>query len=443
MPERNAIPISPAQKWLLDRSFARPAAYAFSAWLRCGEPLDSNALSEAWQAVVDHHDALRIRFSQQNGEVLQHVCEPGEKVSPAFIDCRNDDAGQALIELQSHAERISNEAELFNSTLPRLLCAKTSCLGDLLFIFIPHVVTDRYSSRIVIEDLGIAYRAATSLSPIALPQTTASFAQWIAMLIADANSAPLQAECDALLGLPWHQAQTLPLDFQRGENSYANARDLQITLSPSETKSLLELSRVLGIPAALIFVAALVSTIGEWSTSDSVLLDMTALGRDDPTNQYALHRSTGYFSTIHPVVICHSKQRLDSQRIREVDHGLQTAPARGIRYGVLRYLHPNQAIRTKIDQLPRPQIKFNYHGSQPLCDPSWFFQPAQIPLPRTLHADDRRRYLFNIEVMLERGCFTILWKYSAAMHRAETIDGLAENFRSNLQRCLLAEASTT
>ena len=64
------IPIIPNQLWLLERGFEKPAAYAFSAWLRSNDVIDGIALSKAWKAIHWHHEALRICF--QDGDRISH-----------------------------------------------------------------------------------------------------------------------------------------------------------------------------------------------------------------------------------------------------------------------------------------------------------------------------------------------------------------------------------
>ena len=147
----------------------------------------------------------------------------------------------------------------------------------------------------------------------------------------------------------------------------------------------------------------------------------------------ALHRSVGYFSTIHPVILEDSGEFIDEEVIRTVDRRLRSAPGRGALFGLMRYLLPQSGLRDQLAVLPMPEIKFNYHGLQPLCGVSCPFQLTGIPAPLALKPEDRRRYLLNLEIFYDQGHLRTSWKYASAVYEEHNIRELAEIYLTTLR----------
>ena len=427
--------LTPNQQWLLDRSFGNPASYAFSAWLRIPEPIDADSLSLAWQATVDHHEALRIVFHNTGMEVLQSVQPVGSPAHVQHVDLRRCPLEQLNSELQTQAQAISRRAVLFDAMLPQLLFLRMPDEKDLLFLFIPHIITDEYSARIVIEDLGNSYLAAKKGRPVVLPATTLSFSQWATHLAACAGDQDLSREVDRFCLLPWQDVSSVPRDFPGGANEYSQAMDMRVGLSSLETQQLHQTCRSLRLSLASLLTAALVNSVAEWAGVETVMLDVTSAGRDPIFGSAPMHRSVGYFSTIHPVILKRSPGPLDAAAIHDMHCRLQSAPLRGALHGVGRYLHPESSIRRRLAELPRPEIKLNYHGLPPLCSRSSPFQPAGIFVPHTLGPTDKRQYLLNLEIMHYEGCLVTAWKYPGAICRHQTTERLVEKYLEHLRCC--------
>ncbi|HEU0052501.1 MAG TPA: amino acid adenylation domain-containing protein, partial [Longimicrobium sp.] len=75
-------PLTPAQRWLLERELPHPAHWNMAIALEARAPLDPAALERAATAVLAHHDALRTRFERGAGGWTATVAEPG----PAAVD---------------------------------------------------------------------------------------------------------------------------------------------------------------------------------------------------------------------------------------------------------------------------------------------------------------------------------------------------------------------
>lgn len=433
--QNDGIPLTPSQHWLLDRNFENPASYAFSAWLRSDQSINMEVLSQAWQAVVDHHDALRIHFDKNGDRIRQIVEAAGTSTQLEFKDLRQLSQLRLTEEIDASAQTLVTNAELFNTPLPRLLCLHVPDNRDLLFIFIPHIITDEYSARIIIDDLATVYGAIQRGNAVQLPVATTSFSQWASQLQNFARNSEVRYQVDALCRLPWQQYQQLPRDIAHGSNTYAQASDLRLVLSEADTEQLLQLGCLTQIPVASVFAGALAQVVGLWAGTEYVLMDMTTAGRDLLFESGPLHHSVGYFSTIHPVLLKSTTEWPNIEAIRQVDVCLRSAAGRGALYGLMRYLNPEAAMRQRLGSLPTAEIKFNYPGLQPLCQDGGPFHPAGISAPNALKPTDIRQYLLNLEIMYYQKQFVTAWKYPAGIYRKETIEELAQGYLDNLRGC--------
>ncbi|MEO1236724.1 MAG: amino acid adenylation domain-containing protein, partial [Planctomycetota bacterium] len=358
------IPLVPSQRWLFDRRFKRPAAYAFHTWLRAEGTIDPDAIRQAWRAVVNHHEGLRLTFDTsdqgwtprlrpadplgaQPPEAESSGVEPLD-IQVAEVDLRSGLSDDLNRRLDAIIEQVSCEIDMSRGPLPRLVLVRTPSEvpsdsvdsrafgnpggdtpgdrtfgvetsgggGDLLLLFIPHVISDEYSARVVIADLDAAYRAATAGRAISLPPASLPFTAWARGLRDAAGRPELIREAEALCALPWDRVRPLPQDHRvtsesvqspptrlNGDgNVYAAATDLHTALIETDSRRLLDRSRELGLTVEAFLVEALGSCLADWTDSDAVLLAMTGNGRERVFDLPSVHRSVGYFSVIYPIL---------------------------------------------------------------------------------------------------------------------------------------------
>ncbi|PMB22058.1 hypothetical protein CEN45_13165, partial [Fischerella thermalis CCMEE 5198] len=115
------------------------------------------------------------------------------------------------------------------------------------------------------------------------------------------------------------------------------------------------------------------------------------------------------------------------ERLREI-------PQKGISYGLLRYLNPNQQISQTLQALPQSAISFNYLGQLDLfTSQGWILGLAKEPTGLSSHPLNQRRYVLNINAWIAQSQLQIQWRYSRNLHDTTTIENLAQQFIKTLQ----------
>ncbi|PHM66698.1 Amino acid adenylation [Xenorhabdus stockiae] len=215
------LPLSFAQQRLWFLCQFEPAAslaYHLPVILRLSGQLDRHALSASLDRLVERHESLRTRFVSVEGKPCQHI-------DPADIGCTLSYHDLSQLSPVLHTERITEfidtEAQTpFDFTQERLIRGQLLRLSDkehILLLTLHHIITDGWSTGVLVRELGNFYRAALdghdiSLSP--LPVQYADYAVWLHEQ-AQENSLAKQRDfwCEQLRDAP--PLLTLPIDRPR------------------------------------------------------------------------------------------------------------------------------------------------------------------------------------------------------------------------------------
>ncbi|AWV00339.1 non-ribosomal peptide synthetase [Burkholderia sp. JP2-270] len=182
-PRSDRVPASFAQTrlWLHARLIDAPDAYHITERLALTGALDAHALRLACDALIARHEALRTTFDEAQDGVAQTIH------APLRCPWRETDL-QALPDAQrtARAEAVAtaDEAEPFDLGTPPLLRAhlvRFDATHHWLALTVHHIVSDGWSSGVMLEELAAFYRAYASDKPVPLaplPIQYADYALW-------------------------------------------------------------------------------------------------------------------------------------------------------------------------------------------------------------------------------------------------------------------------
>jgi amino acid adenylation domain-containing protein len=149
-------PLSYGQRglWYLQQSSTDSGLYNLASAMRLNSGLKIDALREAFQSVIEQHEALRSTFHVVDGDVVQRVA----KQMTISID-EEDASRYSEVELQ---EVLGAEAyrgfELQAGPLVRVRVFRRGASGkDVLLVVVHHLVADFWSLALLVEQLGKSY----------------------------------------------------------------------------------------------------------------------------------------------------------------------------------------------------------------------------------------------------------------------------------------------
>jgi amino acid adenylation domain-containing protein/non-ribosomal peptide synthase protein (TIGR01720 family) len=382
-----AMPPTPIICWFLE-SGGTLNRFSQSIVLQVPASLERQHLVSALQTILDHHDALRLRFTgaerrreewrleiQAQGAVRAESCLYTIDIAGLDDDARNQKIAE---EAQVAARRLSAESGIMLQAV--WFDAGRSSSGRLL-LTIHHLAVDGVSWRILLPDLTAAYAAIAAGSSPALEPSLVSFRGWAERLNREAVNPERVRELFFWTGMLKDAQELVPgQQLVRSRDTVRNAHQIALTLSPKVTAPLL--NRVAGAFHARIndvLLTGLVLSILKWRKNSgdgtSVLIDMEGHGRESIFDGIDLSRTVGFFTTIFPVHLDPGNLDLEEawtggealgRALKSIKEQLRSIPDNGIGYGLLRYLNPETA--PVLSRLPKSQIDFNYLGRFPVAE---------------------------------------------------------------------------
>lgn len=239
---------TPIQNWLTEQNLNSPGHYNQSFHFKTATPLDPKTLEQSLIKIVNHHDALRLTFANNQ---------------------------------QTYGPEITSLAPSENFDLTSGCLLHYTLKGTQLFIAIHHLAMDGVSWRILLEDIETAYTGQPLL------EKTASFADWSHAL----QQYKVPAEARAF----WNKipsAKKPPVTLEQDTRTHT------ATLTQEETTRLLrEVPAAHGVRIHDILLTALAQTF-----DDTRVIDTEGHGREHIiAPDLDTSRTIGWFTSIFPV----------------------------------------------------------------------------------------------------------------------------------------------
>ncbi|MCQ3026240.1 amino acid adenylation domain-containing protein [Pseudomonas tremae] len=430
-----SLPLLPIQARFFEMGIPERQHWNQALMLKPLQTLDAIHLQAALTALIEQHDALRLGFTQQNG---QWQATFGALNTRDVLWTHTLDSVERLSELADEAQR---SLDLKNGPLLRAVLIDLPQGEQRLLLVIHHVAVDGVSWRVLLEDLQQAYVAIVVGRPLSLPAKTSSLKSWAEHLQAYAQSPALEQELGYWQAQLQEVSDALPCDYSHGGQQQKHALSVVTQLNGELTRQLLQ-----DAPAAYrtqindLLLTALARVVSRWTAQPHALIRLEGHGREDLFDTLDITRTVGWFSNLYPARL--TPQATLAESIMTIKEQLRAVPDKGIGYGALRYLGSESARRT-LQVLPQGSIVFNYLGQfdgsfdaqgalfTPSADSSGASQSADAPLAAPL----------SINGQVYGGQLRLSWTFSGAVFERDTVQRLADEYAVELQQ-LIAHCTT-
>ncbi|WP_145003791.1 non-ribosomal peptide synthetase [Pseudomonas oryzihabitans] len=418
-PAAGEAALAAVQQWFFEQEIPNRQHWNQSLLLQARQPLDAERLEQALVRLLMHHDALRLRFRQEDG--IWRQAYAGQAENPLWR--RQADSTETLLALCEEAQR---SLDLEQGPLLRALLVEMADGSQRLLLAIHHLVVDGVSWRILLEDMQRLY---TNIDADLGPRSSSyqAWTQW-----------QRQQASERLDELAYWQAQlrdapgSLPCENPQGalENRYEHK--LSLILDAERTRRLLQ-----DAPAAYrtqvndLLLTALARVICRWSGEASVLVQMEGHGREEVFEDIDLSRTVGWFTSLFP--LCLTPAADVGESLKAIKEQLRGVPDKGIGYGLLRHLGGSEAAAT-LAALPQPRITFNYLGQfdrqfddtallTPAAESAGAAQDPGAPLANWL----------SVEGQVYGGELSLHWGFSREMFAETTVQRLVDDYARELE----------
>jgi amino acid adenylation domain-containing protein len=270
------LPLSHAQEqlWFLHQLLPSSSAYNVAARVDFPGPVDRDLLQQSLDAVVARHEVLRTTFRSVRG-VPQAVL-----VAPQQFELPFERVGT---EADVAAVAAREAAVPFDIAVGPLLRARLLGLGEqrhVLVLTMHHIVTDGWSFRVLLRDLGLVYQALEGgkAAPLTeLPIQYSDYAQWQREQLRGASF-------DAHLEY-WRKnlADALPLELDtdrpRSKTPTFRGARTHFELGRECATALRSLCRAKNVTLSVPLVAAFATVLARYSGQDDVVIGTLTANR--------------------------------------------------------------------------------------------------------------------------------------------------------------------
>jgi amino acid adenylation domain-containing protein/non-ribosomal peptide synthase protein (TIGR01720 family) len=457
------VALTPIQHWFFEQDQPERHHHNQALLLEVKQGMDLSLLERAVGHVLEHHDALRLRFVQDPAG-WQQFNAGQEAIEGTFVKVDLSLVGQAALPVQQARDRqgclsyeqvdLAGVAEAEQCRAVEEEAAKLQAglhltdgpvarvaFFDLgpgkpgrLLVILHQLVADTMSLRLVLEDLLMAYQQLRRGQDVQLPPKTTSFQQWAQRLVAQSRSEDVQAAMAYWTDPLRAEMGRLPVDQAAGENTRESADTVVVTFGEEETKALLdEVNEAYRTETSDLLLTALLQAMEGWTGQSALLVDLETEGREEG-DDVDLGRTVGWFATRYPVRLDVGQAPGPGQALTTIKEQLRQVPKGSLGYGLLRYLNGDEAVVGQLRALPAAEIAFRFLGAVkeqlPKVGP---LAPASEWPGTTQSQRGKRAHLLEVCCRIAGGQLHAEFTYSANVHDRATIENLAEDFAESLQ----------
>ncbi|BAY48981.1 nonribosomal protein synthetase [Scytonema sp. HK-05] len=293
--ESNTFPLSFAQQrlWFFKQLEPDSSAYNIPATVRLSGLLNLAALEKSIDEVVRRHEALRTTFTLVDGQPVQ-VIHPASRFTLPVVDLQSlNETEQNVETLRLATAEAQRCFDLEKGPLLRVILLQMRKTEYVLLFTMHHIVSDAWSTGLLIRELVLLYKAFSTgqSSPLPeLPIQYADFAVW--------QRHWLQGEIRESQLFYWKQQLSgelpvlqLPTDYSRPITpTYRGSRQF-LTLSKSLTEKLKDLSHRENVTLFMTLLAAFQTLLYRYTRQEDILVGSPIANR----NRSELEGVIGFF----------------------------------------------------------------------------------------------------------------------------------------------------
>jgi phthiocerol/phenolphthiocerol synthesis type-I polyketide synthase E len=431
-------PVPPNISYLLEHGIADHAQWRVPLILQVRSDVPVDDIRAVLTAVVNQHEALRLRLVERAGTWEQVVGEPEELVELANASLADGVATGSPQEREAVLAILQaqiGEPDLSSRPLVATYVQGVKGGSCFLALSVPAIAADAASRDILLTDIFTAFGQKLAGEEVALQPVTVAWSEWSQRAAALAVHPAVVESRDFWLQTASAASLRVAGDGTDAAPGAVDLSRLATTLTVAETTEIDDARRRLRVPIDEMLLAALGQTIAAAVGEGTIAVDLSGEGRSVLKPDVDLRRTVGWFNTVYPVALNCAKANGASakQALDDVHETLAAVPHYGIGYGLLRYLYGPTA--RALGGVRPSDIFFNYIGTIPELpalgdDVAVQFDsdtalPVREAIPGLGHA-------IELRVFRTGGVLHLDWWYDTRKVDTAHVQSLADGFSRDL-----------
>jgi amino acid adenylation domain-containing protein/non-ribosomal peptide synthase protein (TIGR01720 family) len=422
------IPLTPVQLCFFSRQLLKPHHFNQSMMLQAVCGFETEAISAVLRKLQEHHDILRVCFKGDSKQLQQFNNKDNYNILETY-DLKNaEDPTRTMDEL---ANQMQGGINIQTGPLIKVALFHLDN-KDLLLITAHHLIIDGVSWRILLEDfetLLVQYKAGKTLK---LPLKTESYQTWAQQITAYANSPSILKEKEYWRLLESVKIEKLVTDDNLDIGKVSDTCNQSFSVSARDTHLLLNnVNQAFNTEINDILLVSMGIAFKKVFGKENILIALEGHGREEILENINISRTMGWFTSIYPLVLNLSGEDDFATIIKNTKEILRKIPAKGIGYGILKYLTaPENKQELKFNL--NPEICFNYLGQFDADLANKSFTIADESTGNLMDRHEKRFYNLDITGLLIDEQLTISIAYSSKNFDIDTICDLKDSFNTAL-----------
>jgi len=413
----------PVQQWFFEQDYAEVNHYNQEVLLGIDKSIGKEQLNASVAYLNSRHDGLRLRYENKNNGWEQSYSGPG-------LQLAEEQAGEGNT-VSGICARYQSKLDISKGPVGYMVHVITSETEakNRLFIVLHHLVVDGVSWRIILEDLSAQLSGAPE---VAQPKTW-SYKQWYEKLSGYAASDRVQGH----LGY-WRKTVSKATAYRTDhaiKHEQHTTASHTVSLGKEETRQLLqESSGAYHTEINDLLLSALAGTLSSWQGRTLVVIGMEGHGREDISEDADVSQTTGWFTSLYPVLLELEGRENTGELIRTIKEQLREVPDKGLSYGALRYLHPSKEVKDELRSNAVFDVVFNYLGQldNVVTEAGLLGGAAEACGPSSSARNISSRKL-GITALVTDGSLKFSWSYAPEVYSAATVEALGADLISRMQ----------
>ncbi|MFZ6030187.1 MAG: amino acid adenylation domain-containing protein [Chloroflexota bacterium] len=434
------VPITYAQQLYLKPEWIAPHSWNITRIYSIPAGTNPDWVKQAVRRLLEHHDALRTRFTCEQNRWRAEILPPEETIPFRYIDFsglpehkHKQAIEQAILQIKSRLDLTSGplvQVALFDLGADRP--------GRLLIVF-HHILVDAGTIEIALQDFQNASLQASRGEAVSLPPKTTAYkhvAQWLA---AKGRSQEMQKEVDYWLSFPW-QHTPLPVDFPGAkDNTEASVRGILTSLTTKETRALLQdVPRQHNAQVAEVLLAAFTQAITAWHGGSWAQIKFGDNGQTwvREMSDFDLSRTVGLFASDALLMLERPADPQPLEALRDIQKQLQGIPRRGLGYELALNDAAGPEKFAALQAVFKGEVKIIYRGHYETDiqqKQENFLSAASEATGPSRDPREKRDVLLYCDAFVVQNRLNVYWLYSENFHKRETITRLAQAFTHALR----------
>jgi non-ribosomal peptide synthase protein (TIGR01720 family) len=426
--EVGASKLLPIHHWFIENQAGFPDHWNMSRLI----PISASARSKDVQAVllyvINHHDALRSRIFEDDGDWKLSIDSRSKEVALEIVNVVDSTAVERGDRISECEVRMHSAIRLSTGECIRFALILTEpSRPNLLLAVAHHAVVDIVSWGIIEQDVETLLSYLEEGREMSLPRRTTSVRKWAEVLRFHANTALVKNEVSF-----WERqatGQRIPRDFDRDRpNLHRDAVSTRVAAN-LDVSELTGFRPVVDIRPNELVLYAISRSLAEWMRESTVAVGIESAGRRQTLDpDVDLSRTVGWLTAAYTLDVKATSAAPETtlEAASRIAGQLRSVPGHGLGFGMLRYLAPDVAVRERLEPQSQPEIIFNYLGTMrrdPAREPTEDVRPS-AEIARS--GATVRPALLEILAFADAGKLVLDWRYNLTVHRSETIEGLAK-----------------